>query len=72
MLRCATEARDLPYLRKTRPCRLRTHLIVLLYNLWHFYARLYDGEHQKKDYPDKVDVPADGIQWFHDKQIVPD
>lgn len=26
----------------------------------------------KEDYPNKVDVPADWIRWFHDKKIVPD
>lgn len=34
--------------QKLAPCRLMANLIALLYNWWHLYARLYDGEHHRE------------------------
>ena len=33
---------------KLAPCRLMANLIALLYNWWHLYARLYDGEQHRE------------------------
>ena len=30
------------------PSRLMANLVALLYNWWHLYARLYDGEHHRE------------------------
>ena len=34
--------------QKLAPCRLMAQLIALLYNWWHLYARLYDGDHHRE------------------------
>ena len=34
--------------QKLAPCRLMASLIALLYNWWHLYARLYDGDHHRE------------------------
>lgn len=34
--------------QKLAPCRLMAKLIALLYNWWHLYARLYDGDHHRE------------------------
>jgi len=34
--------------QKLAPSRLLANLIALLYNWWHLYARLYDGEHHRE------------------------
>jgi hypothetical protein len=34
--------------QKLAPCRLMANLIALLYNWWHLYARLYDGDHHRE------------------------
>ena len=34
--------------QKLTPCRLMASLIALLYNWWHLYARLYDGDHHRE------------------------
>lgn len=30
------------------PCHLMANLVALVYNWWHLYARLYDGEHHRE------------------------
>ena len=30
------------------PCRLMANLVALIYNWWHLYVRLYDGEHHRE------------------------
>lgn len=30
------------------PCRLMANLVALVYNWWHLYVRLYDGEHHRE------------------------
>jgi hypothetical protein len=34
--------------RKLAPCRLMANLVALVYNWWHLYVRLYDGEHHRE------------------------
>jgi len=34
--------------QKLAPCRLMANLVALLYNWWHLYVRLYDGEHHRE------------------------
>ena len=34
--------------QKLAPCRLMASLIALVYNWWHLYARLFDGEHHRE------------------------
>jgi hypothetical protein len=34
--------------QKLGPCRLMANLVALLYNWWHLYVRLYDGEHHRE------------------------
>jgi hypothetical protein len=34
--------------RALSPCRLMANLIALVYNWWHLYVRLYDGDHHRE------------------------
>ena len=34
--------------QKLAPCRLMASLIALIYNWWHLYARLFDGDHHRE------------------------
>jgi hypothetical protein len=34
--------------RALAPCRLMANLVALVYNWWHLYVRLYDGEHHRE------------------------
>ncbi len=34
--------------QKLAPCRLMANLVALIYNWWHLYVRLYDGEHHRE------------------------
>jgi hypothetical protein len=34
--------------KQLAPCRLMANLVALIYNWWHLYVRLYDGEHHRE------------------------
>ena len=34
--------------QKLAPCRLMANLVALIYNWWHLYVRLYDGDHHRE------------------------
>jgi hypothetical protein len=34
--------------QKLAPCRLMANLIALIYNWWHLYARMHDGDHHRE------------------------
>ena len=46
--------------QKLAPCRLMANLVALIYNWWHLYVRLYDGDHHREAITSQ---PAGLVEW---------